>query len=220
VPAGSVEREHRLPVKALAEREAGGLDRQLPDQLRVAAGHEVRFDAILEADEAQFVEAIALGAGEGLDELGERLAAPQPERLAQLRGGGFRVSRLERGMAGAAQPVEASDVDRRRIDLDEVAGRAGHEQRRRQQLAQLRDEDLHHLGGRLGRGLAPDVVDEAVDRHRTVGREEQAGQQRPLLEPAEHDRCVAVEHFHRAEQAELHWPARRYQPHPGPVPGC
>ena len=37
VPAGPVEREHRLAVQALAQREPRGLGRQLADQLRVAA---------------------------------------------------------------------------------------------------------------------------------------------------------------------------------------
>ena len=212
VPPGPVEREHRLPAQALAQREPRDLGRQLPDQLRVAALHQVRLDAVLETGQAQLVEMIALGLREGLGELGERLAAPEPERLAQVRGGGRRLAGLERRAARAAQPVEAHDVDRLRVDLDEVAGRAREEHVGRQQLAQLRDVDLDHLRRRVGHGVAPEVVDEAVDRDRAVGRHEQPGQQRPLLEAAERERRAAVEHLHRAEQAELHSSARRYQP--------
>ena len=90
----------------------------------MAALHQVRLDAVLEADQAQLVEMVALDLRERLGELGQRLAAPQPERLAQVRGGRGRLAGLERRAAGAAQPVEAHDVDRLRVDLDEVA-RAG-----------------------------------------------------------------------------------------------
>ena len=206
VPPGAVEREHRLPAKALAEREPDDLARQFRDQLRVATREQVRLDAILEADQAQLVEPVALDLREGLRELGQRLAAPQPERLAQLRRGGAGLTRFERRVAGAAQAIEAAGVDRLHIDFDEVAGRARDEHRDRQRLAQLRHVDLHHLRGRVRHLLAPQVLDQPVDRDRAVGRDQEAGEQRPLLEPAEDDGCVAVEDLHRAEQPELHAP--------------
>ena len=86
VPAGAVEREHRLPVQPLAQREPRDLGRQLADQLRVAALHQVRLDAVLEARQAQLVEMVALGLRERLGELGQRLAAPErPARRAAAR---------------------------------------------------------------------------------------------------------------------------------------
>jgi len=103
----------------------------------VTALHQVRLDAVLETGQAQFVEVIALGLREGFDELCERLAAPQRERVAQVRGGGSSLARLERRAADAAQPVEAHDVDLLRVDLDEVPGRARDEHVGRQELAQL-----------------------------------------------------------------------------------
>ena len=109
VPAGPVEREHPLPVQALTQREPRDLGLQLTDQLCVAALHQLRLDAILETHQAQLVEMVALDSREGLAELGERLAAPEPEGVAQPRGRGRRLARLERraarcGAAGRSAP--------------------------------------------------------------------------------------------------------------------
>ena len=150
VPAAAVEREHRLPAQALAQREPGDLGRQLarpaprggPPSGPPRRGPRGRPGA---ARRGGCARACAKGSANSAS------ASPRqsPSASRSRARGGRGLARLERRVARAAQPIEAADVDRLRIDLDEVAGRAGHEHPVRQHLAQLRDEDLHHLRRRV-----------------------------------------------------------------------
>ena len=105
----------------------------------------------------------------------------------------------------ALQALEAHDVDRLRVDVERVAGLAGLQRPGRQRLAQRRDVDVDHLDRRLRDVLAPQVVDEALDRDRPVGVQQQPREQRARLATPELERlAVAVEHLQRTEHAEVH----------------
>ena len=90
--ARPVEREHQLAAQALAE---GVLRRQrveLRDQRGVAAEREVGVDPHLDREQVHLLEAPDRRLGERLvGEVGERGAAPERERLAQLLGGLLRL---------------------------------------------------------------------------------------------------------------------------------
>ena len=95
--AGSVEGEHQLSARPLAERVRLDDRLELGDELRVAAEREVGLDPLLEHDGAQLLETGDLGLCERLvREVGERGAAPERERLAERRLGGLRAARLQR----------------------------------------------------------------------------------------------------------------------------
>ena len=212
VAAGPVEREHRLPAQALAQRKPGDLGRQLADQLCVTARHQVRLDAVLEARQPQLVEAVALELREGLGELGERLAAPERQRLAQpLRGGRPpRPHRAPRGPSGAADRSgrRRSPPDRPRRDSRAGGSRAPH-------------PGAPCAAARRRSGPSSSAVSGAASPHRSstrrstatvrLGETSRRASSARCLSPPRATRCLAVEHFHRAEQAELHSPARRYQ---------
>ncbi len=83
LPAGAVEGEHALRMQALAQRVRRDERVELGDHLDMAAGLEVGVDRQLGRPQPQLLEAADLGGGERLvRDVGERVAAPQRERLA------------------------------------------------------------------------------------------------------------------------------------------
>ena len=80
---------------------------------------------------------------------------------------------------------------------------------RRQHLSQLRDVDLHHLLRALGHVLAPELVDDPVDRQRAIGVDEQEREQRALLAAAQPDLALPVAHLERSEDPKVHHAPRR-----------
>ena len=59
------------------------------------------------------------------------------------------------------------------VELEAVPRRPRLDQPARQPLAELGDEDLHHLGCSLWDVLAPEPVDEAIHRHDSARLEQQ-----------------------------------------------
>jgi hypothetical protein len=170
----------------------------------VVAECELGIDAVLDAVQAQLRQARRLEEGERLTELGERLAAPQRERLAEEARGRPRIPARQRRASRVAQPLEAGEIDGLGIDDERVAARPRRQHAGGQRLAQLRDVDLHHLRSGAGRILAPEVVDEAFDRHGAIRVEGQPSEQRAGLAAAEADRCGPVAHLERAEEERHH----------------
>jgi hypothetical protein len=72
----------------------------------------------------------------------------------------------------------------------------------------VRDVHAKRRAGRLGRPLAPKLLDEAVRRDDLVRAKKQRGEQRPLPRPAETDRARAANGLDRAEDPELDPAAR------------
>jgi hypothetical protein len=159
---------------------------ELGDEVGMAAEREVGVDAVLERREPQLLQPRRLDAGELLVELRERRAAPH-------RQGGVELARRAIGVAGgkggapvARQRAERLEVQLAVGDRQRVAGGVCAQRLRRQELAQLRDVDLHHLASALGRVVAPQLVDQAVAGDRQVRVQQQQRQQprAALLRPA------------------------------------
>ena len=84
LPSRAVEREHELRARALAQRLGSDERLELRDELGVAAERKIGLDPLLERDRAELLEPRDLGLGERLvEEVGERRAAPERERLAE-----------------------------------------------------------------------------------------------------------------------------------------
>ena len=64
--------------------------------------------------------------------------------------------------------------------------------------------DLDHLHGARRRLLAPEILDEAVHRHRAVRVEQQPRDERPLRPAAERDRAAGELDLEWAEEAREH----------------
>ncbi len=87
------------------------------------AEREVGVDAVLERSESQLLEPLDVDAGERLErEVGQRIAAPQRERLAQALGGALRRARHERAPSLLRQVLEAVEIELAEADAQDVAG--------------------------------------------------------------------------------------------------
>jgi hypothetical protein len=167
---------------------------------------------------------------EGLvGEVGEHLAAPERQR---------RVERLDRLVVAAGDEVaagtsgqgdEPAGVEVLRLDEQRVPRFAPHQQPRRVARAAVRLEDatqpghqgLQAPGGGRRRVVAPQVVEQPIDRHRAVDVEEQPREQQPYLPPAEVELDAIVLDPERTEDAEAHALSTRSRapPHGGAPPG-
>ena len=202
---------------------------QLPGDVAMAAERELRVDPVLDGEQPELVEVCGRGRGERLRELTERGPAPERARGREALGRRGGVAVGQRLAALLAQPLEPQQVDGLRRDLEPVARRARLQRPARQDLAELRDVDVHHLHRRGGHALAPQRVDERIDRHGPVRLEQQAGEQRALALPAGGHGLAAVHDLQRAEEPvlrpvvrELHGRMPRREPRraPSPAPHC
>ena len=191
----AVQREHPLRLQPFAQRVAGDEHLELCEDLAMAARRQVAVDRTFGRGQVQLLEPADLAGRERLPrDVGQRRPAPQRERLARqvVRDERREAQRIDVAVA-EAQLVPAPAGD----DLRAVAAGC-------QRLANLRDVELHHLGRRGRRILAPERLDESLARHRRALVEGQHGQQRPRLAPADGHRAAVGRDLHRTEDADLH----------------
>ena len=189
LPPRPVEREHQQRAQALAQRVLVDERAQPADRLAVAPRVEVVLERQLGRRKVKLLEAADLRGRERLlEHAGERGSVPERERLArQIATGSVAV----RGAYD--EPLEAQRVDRRRVDLQLVAAPVRHDLRRAlagQEPAQLGDVLLHHLRGGRRRLLAPEPLDQPLDRDGRVGAQRQHREHRALLRASELERTV------------------------------
>jgi hypothetical protein len=171
----------------------------------MAAEREVRLEPLLESGQVELLETPCLRRGERLvQEVCERRSTPERKRCAC----GLACPVLGVGARGLDhEPLEPHRVHRLGIDAQLIAPAAGHDLRPGvldEQLAELGHVELHHLGRARGLVLlAPEPLDQAVDRDGGVGVEGEESQHRTLLRPAEPQRPPAEHGLDRAENANL-----------------
>ena len=86
LPPGAIQREHQLPVQALAQRMLGDEPLELADQLAMAPVRELGVDRLRERGQPQLLQPPDLRRRERLvGDVGQRRAPPQRERLARRR---------------------------------------------------------------------------------------------------------------------------------------
>ena len=200
----AIERDDELPSQPLAVRLAGDELLQLGDELHVAAERKVGVDPLLERREAELVEVRGRLARRLSCEIGERGTAPEREGLSQAVGGGGRL-----GAVGLLDEVpERVEIELARRDAEEVPGRP-----RDEPVAELATQPhqvvLERRLRRRRRIVAPDAVDEAVDRDDAVCLEQQQAEHRAPPQAADRDDALAGPHLERAEDPELHLADRR-----------
>ena len=121
---------------------------------------------------------------------------------AERRGGLVGSTRAQCLAAAGVQLLEAAKVEGVSVELDQVAGRARAQQLVRQLLAQLGDEDLHHLLSAVRHLVAPEVVDEPIHRHDPVGVQQQQREQGLLLAARQPDGPGVVTSPREARESE------------------
>src|SRR5829696_1028185 len=167
---------------------------ELRDQRGVISEGEVGLDAVLERDQPELLEAGDVALSKPLvREVAERWPAPQVERLAALE----RVAPLER------EALEALSVKLAGVDVQHVASTARNHDVLAEPLAEARDVHLDGLSGRVGRLLAPQLVDQAVHGDGLAAVEQQDRQYSSLFASSERDQPPFVFSLEWAQYAEL-----------------
>jgi hypothetical protein len=188
----------------------------------VLAEREPSVGELFDGNRSQVVETGDLGAGgRGVADVGERRAAPQVERLGELRDRTRRIAAANRLAGQQHQPLEAFGVELVGLHPQHVAvgairkagtGRA----RAAIELEHLADTaDVHAQRGRCaGRRIAlPQLVDELLGGHRPVGPDCEQREELARLFTAYVQRRAVVPHLDRSEDSQLH-------PVPQPCPGA
>src|SRR3954453_1143530 len=129
---------------------------------------ELRVDPLLDGGEPQLLEPADLGRRERLErEVGQRVAPPESERVAQC---GCATRRIEPARL-TDEPREAAEVDRICLDLEHVPGVPSTDELRTEELPERRDGVLQGRGRGTRRLLAPDRADEELRRDDLPGPE-------------------------------------------------
>ena len=116
----AIQRDHQLPVPALARRNHLHECLELSDQLARLPDRELRLDPFLLRFLTELLEPCDLGLCERLErEVGERVAAPQGKRIGRAS---CRAHRLADAGLGE-QLLETNGVQRPGVDVEHVAGR-------------------------------------------------------------------------------------------------
>jgi hypothetical protein len=173
---------------------------ELADDLAVAAEREIGLEPVLERVLVEALQPGGFGDRPGLvRELGEGLAAPKRQGLAQRLGGSSRVAAAERRPPLRAEPLERDRVDRRLVQLERVAWRARDEVPGPQDAPKSGDVVLKRIRCVDGRVVAPQLIDQPAggDDASRVGREE--SDDGALLRTRDGDDPVVVADLERAE---------------------
>jgi hypothetical protein len=164
LPSAAVERKHQQGARAFSEGVGSDHGLELRDELDVPAEYEVRLEPTLDAGVAQLLEPCNLDLRERLvREVREWRPAPERETVAEALGGPRVLAEPEGVARVGRERREPIEIEAFRLELEHVARWPRGDRLAAECLAKLRDVDLDRVARALGRLLAPQVVDEAVD---------------------------------------------------------
>ena len=122
----AVEREHQLAAQLLAQWVPGDERLEFCDRVGVPAERKLGFESFLERPQAKLFQPQGLRVCERRRvDVRQRSTAPERERLREALQRLGRVAGGERGASFVHEPLEAAEVDRLRVDPQEVAGSPG-----------------------------------------------------------------------------------------------
>ena len=208
LPAAAVQAQHQLRVELLLQRVGGDQLAQFRHDLAMPPQVQIGVDPRGEGLPPLVFEGGNLAvAQQRRRHVSQRIAAPQPERLAEQAGRPHPVSGLGGGMAARGQHAELADIQLVVGDADQVTGRPGLDQLRpgrAQRRAQALDGAVQGTPC-PGRRLAfPEHARQGVQADHSPGAQQQPRQQHPL--PGRGNRYLprAVPDDQRPEQPEVH----------------
>src|SRR5450432_2373276 len=126
-PAVPVESRHLMGDECLIQRVQSQQMAKLPYQVGMPAKLQFAFDALQDGRPTLLFETVAHPRHPVAADSCQRLAAPEPVRLAQQRGRVIVVAACGQCARLSAQSAELMQVDRLRIDIEHVASRAPHQ---------------------------------------------------------------------------------------------
>ena len=203
--AGAVEGDHQLLDEPFSKRMLLDERPELAHELLMVAARKCRLGTSFECVEAELFESLHVGAPHGTERrVDERWAPPARERLVSELARAQLVAFLGRAVRVREQRLEAAGIDVGVLEIEAVARAAAKKLRtvRIQRPAQPRDVGLQGVrrGGRWI--LAPDFVDQALERHDLVRAEKKQSQDRSLLRPAEREQAITGLGLERPEQSK------------------
>ena len=167
----SIKRQHQLPQQPLTVGVQYDECLQLADHIPVVAEHLVGLDPVLQRGQSRFLQACDLARSERLvREIGERLAAPQPQGSTQQLARTRSVTVGERATSVGGHRLETVGVDLTRRRHKQIATATREERLFAERLAQMRDVPLQRLRRRCRWSLAPQLIDQAIARDRLPRR--------------------------------------------------
>ncbi len=101
------------------------------------------------------------------------------------------------------QQFELLEVERARLDADQVARSLRDDRVAAERLPQLAHVDLERRRGRVRRRAVPELVDQPIARDDPVRVQQQQREQCPLLRAAESHQLAVLRRFERAEDPKL-----------------
>ena len=161
----AVEREHVLLAVALVDGKLLAQHLELGDQLRMSSEHELRLDPQLDGAEPQLLEASRFELErERAGHVCIRVTTPERERRTELLGG-LGGSGLHEPARLLDRPLELERIDVLRVGDESIAPVVADDDvaDRGPEVRDVRLQRRARAGGRL---VAPDAVDQRVDRHR------------------------------------------------------
>ena len=180
---------------------------------RVTTEREVRLDPVLERRHAELVETSGLGLRKGLEgQVGERRTTPERQGLTQELRRALGALLRERTLALGEQALEPRQVEVAVPDPELVSAAGGHENRGGialgatvfEHLAEPGDVHTNALHGSVGRALAPECIDQAVDRDGLVHVQQEYRENGARLGSPEGERASVCEDLEWPEDAEIH----------------
>ena len=179
---------------------------ELRNQLLGAAARQLGLDALLAGAQPELLERRQGGRRERrVDQIGQRRAAPEGERLVEQPPGLRGVAGGGGGAGALEQRLEAVGVHGVGLDLQHVARRA-RDQPVAERAAQMRHVTVQRGDRRLGRLVAPHAVDETIDRHHASRLEHEHREHRAPSQAADRDRLAVANDLQRPEDAKLDHP--------------
>ena len=202
-------------MQPFSQRVLGDEAPQLGHHRAVVPEFELGPDPRLERRRAQLVQAGPDRCHEVVvAEVLEHVPPPQGQGGPVRRGRGARLVPFRGGICGSNEVLEPGHVDRLRVDLQSVA--AGHGDQDGpgrptrpvglEDLPEVEDVGLHAGDDPRWRRVAPDSVDEALDRDRMAGLAGEHREDRPLPATAERQGLAVARDLEGAEEAELERP--------------
>ena len=192
-----------LPTEALVDGKLLAQHLELRDQLGMAPEHELRLDPQLDRAETELLETASLELQrERAGHVCIRVAAPERERGTEsLRGLGG-IGLHERGRM-LDRPLELDRVHVLRIGYESIAAVVADDDvaDRRPKVRDVRLQRRARAGGRL---VAPDAVDQRVDRNRLPHLRRQQREHRALFPASQPNVDAVAQDFEGSEDANVH----------------
>jgi hypothetical protein len=204
LPSRSVECEHPQRPRPLTQRILERQRLELADKRRILSQIELGGQAILHRQLPRFLESGYLALQRELvAQLTERGPSPEPERVPEVVPARGRIA-MELLLPSQRQQLELPRIELARLDSDPVSAMRSIQSVCPDGRPEAVDVALERAPRRLGRLVAPDVIDQDVDRDDLVWATDEVSEHEPLLATPERDRFAAILYLDRAEDHEAH----------------